>query len=399
MEQEQQYQATKVNERQVNYKTEDRQWDARINVQTDEYLDTIVDNIKKEHAAGKFRYILIGGVEVGTRPNQTDYKIRHVHIAAVFNNRCSQASILKNWGIQKGNGFYLVPRNRALPYSGWRSHHIKDYSKVDVENKMIFEAGDLPKDIKQKTIYRSEEEKKRKVDDILIEMRDMITNNQEEECFKKFPRNYITYGSRLKAMVAQKRNFFGVRTDPNIYVYGFPGTGKTAIMQFLYPKMYKKDLSNRFFDLYDQDFHSHIMLEDMDPQNVEKLGVQFLKTLCDEGGFPIDQKYKTPQLAHSTILVTSNYDIQHIVPHDADGAALTVTALMRRFYHVRIDNLLRLLSLKLIGDYDRKRLKREGNRDPSKLFMTYDYVQDCPKGMPLEPVEHYQTLIIDDYYK
>jgi hypothetical protein len=383
----------------VTFNTEDRQWDCRINVQTDEYLQEITENIMLEQAAGKFRYILIGGLEVGTRPNQTDYQVRHVHICAIFHNRSSKSSIIKNWGIKTGNGYYLVPRNRSLPYSGWRTHHCKKFSKVDPDKCIIYEAGDLPKDINQKTVMRSEEEKKRKLDDILIEMRDMLDNGKDEECFVKFPRNYITYGARLKAMAAQKANFFGTRKEPHIYVYGFAGTGKTAVMKFLYPNTYKKDLSNRFFDLYDARIHDHIMLEDLDHNNVEKLGLQFIKTLCDEGGFPIDQKYKTPQLAQSVILVTSNFRIGDLVPLDTNGYAVTVAALLRRFYHVRIDNLLRLLGLKLIGDYDRKRLKREGNTDSSKIFMTWDYVQDCPRGKPLEPVEHYQQLILDDYYK
>jgi hypothetical protein len=246
---------------------------------------------------------------------------------------------------------------------------------------------------------RSEEEKKRKLDDILIEMRDMLDKGQDEEAFQKFPRNYVTYGARLKAMVSQKKNFFGVRKDPHIWLYGFAGTGKTAVMRFLYPQMYKKDLSNRFFDLYDESVHTHIMLEDLDHDAVDKLGMQFLKTICDEGGFPIDQKYKTPQLTRSTILVTSNFRLPDIVPPETKGYQVTIQALLRRFFHVRIDNLLRLLGLKLVNEFDRKRLKREGNDDVSKLFMSYDYVQDCPSGLPLEDPEHYRQLILDSFYK
>jgi len=383
----------------VTFKTEDRQWDARINVQTDEDLECLMENILLEQAAGKFRYILIGGLEIGTRPNQGDYQVRHVHVAAIFNNRASKASIIKNWGIKPGNGYYLVPRNRELPYSGWRAHHTKEYSKVDPSSTILFEKGDLPRDIKQKSIVRSEEEKKRKLDDILIEMRDMLDKGQDEEAFQKFPRNYVTYGARLKAMVSQKKNFFGVRKDPHIWLYGFAGTGKTAVMRFLYPQMYKKDLSNRFFDLYDESVHTHIMLEDLDHDAVDKLGMQFLKTICDEGGFPIDQKYKTPQLTRSTILVTSNFRLPDIVPPETKGYQVTIQALLRRFFHVRIDNLLRLLGLKLVNEFDRKRLKREGNDDVSKLFMSYDYVQDCPSGLPLEDPEHYRQLILDSFYK
>lgn len=384
----------------VGYSTEDRQWDVRINVQTDDYLVAITENIMMEAAAGKFKYVLIGGLEIGTKPLHSDYQIRHVHVAVIFNNRCSKSAIIKNWGIVEGNGYYMVPRNRNLPYSGWREHHIKDFSKVDKEKTIIYESGKLPDDPKQKlTTARSEEEKKRKVDEILIEMREMIKDGQEEQAFKKFPRNYVLYGSRLKAMIHQKADFFGTKGDPHIYLYGYPGTGKTQILKYVYPNMYKKDLSNRFFDLYDPTIHTHVMLEDLDYENVEKLGIQFLKTLCDEAGFPIDQKYKTPQLTRSTILVTSNFSIPEIIPEDIKGVEQTKAALFRRFWHIRIDCILRILGLKLIDKWERNKLKAEGNEEPGRVFMTWDYAQDIPAGLPIKKPEEYQEMLRNEYYK
>ena len=383
----------------VSFKAEDRQWDVRINIPTDEYLITLTENIMLEYVGGKFKYVLIGGLEIGTRPNQTDYKVRHVHIAVVFYNRASKSSILKNWGIVEGHGYYMVPRNRSLPYSGWRNHHIKDFSKIDTEKNIIYEAGELPRDAKEARVDKSPEEKKRKVDEILVDMRSMMELGQDDEVFKKYPRNYVIYGARIKAMVHQKANFFGTRKDPHIYVYGYPGTGKTSIMKFLYPNLYKKDLSNRFFDLYDETRHTHVMLEDLDHENVEKLGIQFLKTLCDENGFPIDQKYKTPQITRTTVLVTSNFTIPEIIPDDQKGVEQTKAALFRRFWHVRIDNLLRLLGIKLIDKWDRKKLQQEGNEDVTKLYLSWDYVQDIPTGLPLKSFEEYQEIIRVEYYK
>lgn len=383
----------------VSYQTTDRQWDCRINVPTDDYLTEITENIMHESTNGKFRYILIGGLEIGTKPNHSDYQVRHVHIAAIFCNRVTKSSIIKNWGIKEGHGYYLVPRNRDLPYTGWRDHHTKDFSKIDPAQKIIFEAGALPEDVKKEVVKRSAEEKKRKLDEILIDMRQMYEENKtDDEVFAKFPRNAILYGPRIKAMVRQKANFFGETSDPNIWLYGYPGTGKTAVMRFVYPDLYKKDLSNRFFDLYDPSIHKHVMLEDIDPDAIDKLGIQFLKTICDEGGFPIDQKYKTPQLTRTTCLVTSNFDLCQVLPEDMKGLEQTKQALLRRFYHLRIDNLLRLLGIKLIDKYERNMLKKTGNEDTSKLFMTWDYVTDMPLGLPLKPVEEYQKIIRDAYY-
>ena len=101
-----------------------------------------------------------------------------------------------------------MPRNRDLPYSGWRDHHIKEFSKVDPSKPILYENGTLPADVKTKAVRASDEEKKRKIDDVLIEMRTMIEEGKEKEAFTKFPRNYLTYGEKLKAMITQKRDFF-----------------------------------------------------------------------------------------------------------------------------------------------------------------------------------------------
>ena len=385
----------------ISHLHEDRQWDVRLNVQTDEYLKTITDNITRQYTErGSLKYILIGGIEIGTKPSQDDYQIRHVHIAAIFHNRVSKAAIIKNWGIIEGNGYYLVPRNRDLPYAGWRAHHTKEYSKIDKDARIIYEAGELPKDSgeKRKIITRSDAEKKLTTDEVLKRMRGLIEQGKEEEAFEVYPRTYLQWGEKLKAMVQQKKPS-GTKTHPHIWVMGFPGSGKTAVMNFIYPNTYKKDLNNRFFDLYDDKIHDHIMLEDLDHQNVDKLGVQFLKTLCDESGFPIDQKYKTPQLTKSTILVTSNYCIDEIINNvQSVGCTQTKAALHRRFLELRIDCLLRLLGLHLIPAYERKQLKLKGNNDPKAVFMTWDYIQNIPKGEEVKDPIYYQNMILRYYY-
>ena len=75
----------------------------------------------------------------------------------------------------------------------------------------------------------------------------MIDNGEEGEAFKKYPRNYLIYGERIKAMLNQKKDFFKNNGDPHIWLYGYPGTGKSAILNFIYPKYFKKNLHNKFF--------------------------------------------------------------------------------------------------------------------------------------------------------
>lgn len=381
----------------VQFTTQDRQWDARFNVQQDEDIERLLQGIRADYERGKFRYILVGGPEIGTRPYQDDYQIRHVHVAAIFNNRVSKSAILKNWNVKQGNGYYLVPRKRDLPYSGWRDHHIKVFSKVDPSRLILFEMGELPKE-DTKLVKASEEEKKHKIDEILINIRQMIENNQEKEAFEKYPRNYLIYGERLKAMVSQKRDFFKTNGNPHIWLYGTPGSGKTAILSYIYPNYYKKNLYNKFFDLFDPEKHTHVMLEDLDHEAVERLSINFIKTLCDEAGFPIDQKYKTPQLIKTNVLITSNFSISDIM-QDGPGLEQNKAAIYRRFWHVNTYNFLRILGLKLIPKFDQLRLKKEGNTDPSKLFLTWDYATDIPTGESIQSPEYYQQLIKDTFYR
>lgn len=382
---------------QVNFTTQDRQWDGRFNVQTDIDLTRLLDAIKSEWESNKLRYILVGGVEVGTRPHQDDYQVRHVHVAAIFNNRVSKSSILKNWNVKQGNGYYLVPRNRDLPYSGWKNHHTKEFSKVNPAERILYEMGELPTDEPRKKAAPSEEEKKRKIDEVLVDMRTLIEEGKEAEAFTKYPRNYLIYGEKLKAMITQKRDFFKTHSDPHIWLYGHPGTGKSAVLNYVYPSYYKKNLHNKYFDLFDPAVHTHVMLEDLDHEAIDRLGINFVKTICDEAGFPIDQKYKTPQLVQTTCLITSNFQIPELLA-DKPGLEQNKPALLRRFWHVNIYALLQLLGLKLIPKYERNQLKKEGNTNPGAIFISWDYMTDCPTGQPLRKPEDYQKIIRDAFF-
>lgn len=95
--------------------------------------------------------------------------------------------------------------------------------------------------------------------------------------------------------------------------------------------------------------------------------------------------------------MTSNFELPCLVP-DTQGVEANKKALMRRFWHVNIYNFMRLLGLKLIPKGDRDQLKQSGNQDPSKIFMSWNYVTDQPTGKPILPPSEYQKLIKDTYY-
>ncbi|GLE08390.1 hypothetical protein PINS_up019551 [Pythium insidiosum] len=179
----------------------------------------------------------------------------------------------------------------------------------------------------------------------------------DEQVFERFPKYSLMYGEKLKSTMKQRQVEACHEGNPHLWVMGYPGTGKTAILKFLYPKLYKKNLFNRYFDLYDPKEHTHVMLEDLDHEAVEKLSINFIKTICDEAGFPIDQKYKSPQLAKTTVLVSSNFSIREIVP-ETQGFHQNLQAISRRFWEIKIYELLRLLHLKMVPKDELSRLKR-----------------------------------------
>nr|UQB76441.1 nonstructural protein [Flumine parvovirus 2] len=209
----------------------------------------------------------------------------------------------------------------------------------------------------------------------------------------------MMYGEKIKAMVMQKRDFFKTKGDPHIWLWGTPGTGKSAVLQVIYPDYYNKNLDNRFFDRYLDGKHSHVLLQDVDINVVEKLGVQFFKSICDEAGYPIDAKYKTPQIARLTILISSNFTISDAVPEEIKGRREHIQALLRRFWQVNIKDFLPVLGLKMLSKYEIQQLKKAGNLDPRKLFMSWDYLRNIPTGSPLKTADEYQAIIKDHFYK
>lgn len=385
----------------VPYHHMDREWDCRFNVPTPEDLATLLSAVKAETAKGRLSYALVSGVEIGTRPFQDDYLIRHVHVGLKFINRVSKSSILSNLQIKQGNGYYLVPRNRSLPYAGWRKHHLKAESKVDPEELCLYEYGTLPKDAAEakEVVVRSENEKKRKLDDILIEMKNDMTNGvPDDEIFAKFPRNFLQYGEKIKTMMVQTMDKDKKSGMPHMWITGAPGDGKSALVNLIFNMIYYKNMDTRFFDLLKADKHQAIVFSDVDHATVEKLGVQFFKTVCDEAGFPVDQKYKTPQLVSLPIIITSNFRLHDVLPEDMQGRHENLMALKRRFFEVGIQDLLRLLHVKLLSKYELNMLKREGNSDPRKCFMTWDYIRDSPKGEPIPDPEWFQAKIKEAYF-
>ena len=208
------------------------------------------------------------------------------------------------------------------------------------------------------------------------------------------------YGEKVKSMVCQRKDFFKANGDPHIWLHGTAGVGKSSLLAYIYPKTYKKNLYNRFFDLYKPTEHTHVLLEDLDHAAVETLGLNFIKTLCDESGFTYDQKYKSAQPARTTVIITSQFDISNILTHleKQIETAEQGKALRRRFFEIRAIELHRLLGIKLRNNYELKLLKQQGNMEPGACFMAWNYLEDMPSVHNLPTPEQCQAKIREAYY-
>lgn len=392
--------ATEEVTQRTKYVTKDRQWDARFNSPSSDRDGEFINKARELQQSGRLRYVLLGGPEIGTNPNQDDYGCRHFHAAFVFNNPLSRTAILAMFGVKKG--YYLMPRKRSLPISGWREHHVKLLSKIDQDCTILFEAGELPEDTKVPYQLRSAEEKKRKVDEVIVEIHECLKRQEtEDEIFHKFPRNWMMYGEKIKSMMSQRKDFFKANGDPHLWVHGSAGCGKSSLIAWVYPDAYKKNLYNRFFDLYNPKDNQHVLLEDLDHNAVETLSLNFIKTLCDESGFSYDQKYKAPQPARTTVIVTSQFDISNILAHLEKQIEVGEQgrALRRRFFEVRANELHRLLGVKMRNKYELNILRSEGNSEPSACFMAWNYLEDMPSIHPLPTAEECREKIKQAYYK
>lgn len=210
----------------------------------------------------------------------------------------------------------------------------------------------------------------------LLQMREYLRNNDRESCIQLNYDLYLRHGQRILSDICQTAPM-AYTPNPHLWIYGDPGMGKTALLRYIYPSMYKKDLNGHFWELYNPTVHTHVILEDLDHENVEKLGIQFLKTICDEGGFTVDQKFKSISLARTSVLVTSNFTIKDVVPC-GKGEQQTCKALHRRFRCIDIANLLYLVELKLQPIEVRRQAILEGSMDGNRIFQRWDYINNQP---------------------
>ncbi len=80
-----------------NFTARSDQWDIRLNVPDQEWVDFFILNIEEYCNEGTVKYCHISGIEIGDVPGRTSYGIEHIHIALVLNNYTSKRSVVKKF--------------------------------------------------------------------------------------------------------------------------------------------------------------------------------------------------------------------------------------------------------------------------------------------------------------
>lgn len=84
------------------------------------------------------------------------------------------------------------------------------------------------------------------MDDIFRIIRQKLDEGvEDDEIFNQFPKAFTMYGEKIKSTTKQRRITACNKGDPHLWVTGYPGTGKTAVLNMIYPKAYKKNLYNQ----------------------------------------------------------------------------------------------------------------------------------------------------------
>jgi len=135
-----------------------------------------------------------------------------------------------------------------------------------------------------------------------------------------YPREFVQYNTTLTKMY--KPLLAAIPVYCGFWYVGPPGTGKSKTARENFPGAYDK-LLNKWWDGYDGE--ESVLIDDIGMSN-ELMG-SFLKRYCDHYPFRAEHKGGSKVIRPLNIVVTSNYTIETIWPHDSQLQA----ALLRRF--------------------------------------------------------------------
>lgn len=340
-----------------DYARRSDQFDIRLNVSetaTDEHVERIVKLCSKLYDTGSIRYIHVSGVEIGDVPGRSSFGKKHVHIALILNNYTTKQSIVRKF-VEKGYGWYIEPRDKSKSLLGWISYHSKSRSKLDPDDTLILQRGNLPRvrepkepdEISDKQKQKYEQWKRRQF---------LMSTQQWDQLDMEFPGFiWTSTGQNMKREIMKQSNDQFTRPLrgelENYIIWGPSGTGKSSSVALLYPNCYKKQKGSQYWDGYDKTNpdHSVVWIDEMSKETLETLtgkkdgGFEFLKELADRYPVTVDEKYtKGYKIRPKQVIITMNEHPTSLLPDRATN--INKQALYRKFkilhvsgkYHFRL---------------------------------------------------------------
>jgi len=198
-----------------------------------------------------------------------------------------------------------------------------------------------------------------------------------DEVYRKMdPVHYTRNYSKIKSLWGVQQQFIHDKREfQNFWIYGAPGTGKSAILAALWPGAYA--LRDQYWDGFNPRTNNHrvVTLKDINSKWILDYGITAMKVLCDKDGHNINVKYAGGELVnHARIIITSNHSIFDCVAgtckDEIVGLDKEVQALKRRYTEIDIDDFLMLAGRRLKNKNELAELKGKQIEDYNDLFET-----------------------------
>jgi len=331
------------------------QWDIRINVPTQEDVDSVIANVTRRFQEDNIIYVHVSGVEKSGLSGQ-----RHVHIALILQNWTSKNSIIRKYIQNPQNGFYVAARNPALSLEDWIAYHGKKETKEDPEHPFICVLGLLPRKRLNSTDEEREEKKKKQKTEKQLQWdrrKELCKLQDWETLDEEFPGFiWTTSGQNMKRELLKQTNdeFNEPLKGPlnNYIIWGASGTGKSSSVSLLYPECYKKQKGTQYWDAYDRTDPNHavVWIDEFSKETLQTMcgkpdgGFEFLKELGDRYPVTVDEKYtKGYKIRPKMIIITMNEHPDTLLPKRA--VEVNKRALYRKFKILHINQWLSMNGL------------------------------------------------------